>query len=238
MRIETNLGQFRDEVSGYSQETYPEAIALGMRDTALGARDAARSMTRGVFDLHTEYIPDGILSTPFKPNQMKAAEKAFRGYGDAEAAVFLRPGDATKSLDFLLAHQYGGEKMANGYVAIPLPDLKGYGYQTATGRTAKRWKPSSLLKEFNARGGRIGGNVKGTKLKGDSRRLPFIRRESNGSLNIVRRVSKTSSRLAYLYHLKEEVQIDKTWDFEGEVKSDVNKNYASHFMRAFKRKGL
>lgn len=228
--IELDLTQFERESNDFLKEQYPHAVAIGMRDTALGARDSVRERTKGIFKLHSDYIPNAILSTPYTSGQMKSAEKSFRSYGDIRGAVFLRRGTGKRSMQFMVPHEIGGKKSADGSVAIPAGDIENYSYRTGRGAVSKRWKPSTLLQEFNAQSGNIGGNISGNIITGKNKKIAFIKRSpKSGALQIVRRKTKDPKSLQYLYTFKRDVNIKATWDFKETVEISVTRNYRKHF---------
>ena len=226
---------FKASAADFMKKGFPEAAALGMRDTAQGARDAVRERTRGIFDLHTDYIPRGILSTPEKQGQLNRTANGFAKYGDMEGAVFLRPGTGKRALDFMLPHEVGGNKESDGSVAIPAQDIQNYKYRTSSGKTSARWKPARLLADFNANGGNVTGQRRGKNNSGNPT-APFVKKSrSSGTLQVVRRRTKKAKTLEVLYTFKRKAKIKPVWGFEQTVRTNVSRNYTRHFSKHLNR---
>lgn len=207
-------------------EDYPRAVAVAFKRIAREARNEVRQETRRDFKLHTDYIPNSILSTPHTPGQLKAGARSVVRFHDIESAVFLRPANtARRSLDFMVPHETGQAKTAHGgLVAVPAGDLDNYQTKTSRGATRKKWKPAQLLADYN----KLGGNVKGNKLRKGKRSgkgIAFIKKSKNGVALIVRRKNLKSNSLEVLYSLKKKARIKPVWGFEPTVDTTVRRTY-------------
>ena len=205
-------------------------MAKGMRLTTARAREAIRTRTRTYFNLHSEYIPKSIRSTPHTQTQIKATARGFKSYGDIQGAVYLRPGSGARSLSFLVPHETGDYKTADGMVAVPAMDLDNYQHKTSRGKTAKRWKPATLLKQFNQQQGKVGGNIRGTTQVRSGQKIAFLKKSpKSGLVQVVRRRTRKSKDLQYLYTLISAPKMPGNWGFERTVRRNVIQNYRSNF---------
>lgn len=165
-KITVDVSEFMISWNRISNEV-PMAVISGFAQTAERARDSVRDRTRQVFNLHSDYIPNAVLSIPSRKwknrkkrsgwmkgqRQYAAALKGLTGkYHDFQAAVFLR-GSASpkKSLDFMAVHEYGGMRPAvEGQLAIPRKGVTKKKYRTGLGRVKSIYLPAKMLARYNA----------------------------------------------------------------------------------------
>lgn len=216
---------------------WPKMLAHYIADMADDAEQAGELRTRQEFDLHSEYIPRGIKSTPSTPAQIKKVEKSLSKYYDGFGAVYLRgSSDPKRSLGFMVDHEVGFKRdpqsvwrSANGdkYIAQPAEGIKSKAYRTQTGRIKKRWRPSTLLEHFDRSGSRYEhGTTKTNKYpnRSNKARLPgkaFVIKGKSGRPVVARSISRGSKssggKLEILYTLHREARINPVWRFEDTV---------------------
>lgn len=221
---------------------WPKMLAAYIGDMAEDADDAATLRTRGEFDLHSEYIPRGIRSTPGTPAQLRKVENSLKRHYDGFGAVYLRgSADPKRSLGFMAHHEIGFKRDPESiwrsaqnkkYIANPGAGLRDKSFRTQTGKVRKRWKPATLLDRFEQSGSRYEhGTTKTNKYPG--RRNPgagtvpgkvfLIRGRNSGAPVVVRRVSRGGGeegkgKLETLYHLSDSAEIKGgVWRFEDTV---------------------
>jgi hypothetical protein len=231
VKIEVDTSKFLKRIEVISNTEIPGAVAKGFSELATDARDKVRERTRQEFDLHGNYITNGIKATPETSAQISAATNAFSKYGDLDASVYLRgSNDPKKSLSFMVNHETGDDKTAVGnMIAIPSTDLSGYNYRTSKGAVKAAWSPSKLLEVWNATD--KGKRRRGDKLIGTTTGAPFIINTSKGPM-IARKKGK---ELQFLYSLKPRAEIKKTWSFEDTVVEHVNAHGTSTIEKYVRR---
>lgn len=236
MEKNVDIKAFLYDLKKLRNELIPRAVVLGFRRTAKYGRDAAAERTKTVFNLHSEYIPRGIMFLPDKPRQVNAAIKGFSGrHKDFEASVFVRgANNVKKDLGFMVLHETGGYKKSHsGKLAVPAEDLKKYRYQTGKGATKKSWKPEQLLKYYNTHG----PVEKGSKQHGKSRKgkpKAFILKSKHGKgTMIARRVHHKSRKLEILYRFIDTADIDKRWDFVKTIHTQVLRHLGPEVRKRF-----
>ncbi len=238
--IELKTEDFLRDFNTLAMKDFPEGFAEGMRDTTRQARDMGRVRTELAFDLHTMYLTNLVQNLPESPSQMAAAEKAAQGYGDIRGAVYIRGGMGRNDTTYLKDHEDGGTRTPNegGSLAIPSADLDNYRTKTGTGRTNKRWKPSTLLEYYNTHGPNTAGNkLGGGRGKGRPRNgKPFIMQLKNGKAAIVRRRTSERNNLEFLYTFSKDAKIKPKWSFEETVRAAVEDNYVSSITNALNRR--
>jgi hypothetical protein len=241
-----DLTEFTAAAKRHLKRDWPKAVVNALSDVAMDARDEARDMTKGKFDLHSDWVPKGIMHTPNSSSQKAAAANALQKYGDFTAAVFLRGAtDPKKSLGFMAHHEYGEERDPVGkFIAIPLKGIKGKSFRASKGSVKKKWRPSELLKRFNETGSKfdgrttihhggrgLGHNRKGGKLPGNA----FIIGTKSGPM-IARRARKGKKRtLEFLYVLKTKARIKELWGFVGNVYDTVGAKASARLVKAVKQ---
>ena len=214
--IRLEVDEFRESWETWRNAKWPEAVARGFGALARMARDKMRDRTRQVFDLHTDYIPQAIRSTPDNSSQISAAARAFGKYGDLQASVYLRGGSGNKSMEFMLPHETGEDKVPQaGSLAIPSTDLEGYSFRTGRGATKRAWKPGKLLEIYNQTNH---GKERRMEKRAGSVGAAFVMQTNKGPM-VARRKGKD---LQFLYSFKERADIKPVWDFEDTIVQYVN----------------
>lgn len=229
------------------------AIIHGFAKTAERGRNNVRNRTRAVFKLHSDYIPNAVLSIPtynlrsskkmsgFDRGQLQfqAALKGLKGkHKNFQAAVFLRgSANPTKSLDFMVVHETGGTKESfKGKLAIPRYGVTRKKFRTSTGRVKKSYKPGILLKTWNKVRGQQSKKLKkkGVRLKPTA----FILESKFGGFVIARRRtrstwldSKNRAPLDILYKFSPSAKINKRWNFVQTVHTTVNRHVFKYVNR-------
>lgn len=202
-------------LSNLEQEQFPFAFAKALSETAKMAQKAVRQETRNRFNLHTEYIPRGIL--------VQFARKSdFVKFGFAHSAVFT----SDKITPFMAWHETGGTKRPRGrMLAVPGPDLSSMSesqWKTASGKVKSSFRPKKLLSKKTPK--------KGSRKMGGLTQRPFIiRSKGNKRALIVRRIGHGPRSLEVLYVFQPNVSIDRTWRFEPTVKKVVDRVFESQF---------
>lgn len=245
VNITLELQSFQTALALYFDKSYPEATARGFGEVARRARNAIRERTRQVYDLHSDFIPRGIWSTPDREVQIRAAARSFAKYGDLEAAVFLRPanGKEKNSLKFMIPHETGEAKTPKGKaLAIPAQGLEGYQSKTGSGATKKAYRPAQLLSGYNSGKSTLPAAVVADMINNPSshnpnnrKGQPFIIKSSKGVALLVRRKSGNRLPLDVLYSFKPRAQIRSDWEFETTVRTDVLQQYGRVMKRYVNR---
>ena len=238
--IDLDIEPFKRSLNVFKNYRYPLAVARMFKIVAARARDDVRIQTKRQFNLHSEYIPNSVLSTPFTPAQMRASARSVEKYHDINASVFLRPASRPdKSLEFMVPHEKGGRKTSQdgpGVIAVPASGIENYSFRTPRGKTAKRWSPAKLLEEYQRKGPNRKGHKIFSRKKGRSKPDPFLLKGKSGTLMLARRTSKARRPLEFLYSFKKSTSIRPTFHMEDTVHGSVQRNYkpiASRVLRKF-----
>jgi len=154
-----NLDRTTEALKKFTPEELAPRVARAFAMTASQGRDAgARELDRGLSVKSRNYILKyGVKGMPLRTNQIKAFEKAFTKYGDAEGHVYIRGANTVKkSLDFLMDHEDGSDRFPTrgGLLAVPTGTLKSLKYRTGTGKVYSRYKPENLLSDYNDNAGK------------------------------------------------------------------------------------
>lgn len=234
--VTVELAEFMKSIKKFNGDQYPMAIAKAFRRIANGGKEDVQNRTRSEYNLHSDFIPQGIKSTPYTNSQMKAGARSIEKYHDIEAAVYVRGANSPeKSLDFMVNHDTGEDKRAQGgMLAIPAGDLKNYAYKTSRGKVKKMYKPATLLKEYN----RVGPNKKGRQLQKKGKRgkgAAFIMTTKSGTKAIVRKLNPKQKSLQFLYFFKKDADIKATWQFEPTVLNTVSRTYQRDIAHYFNK---
>lgn len=234
-------GTIKDIQRLYGKE-WPRTLAGYIGDMAANAEHAAELQTRRKFDLHSEYVPRGIRSTPGTPAQLQKVAKSLEKYYDGFGAVYLRGSpDPKRSLSFMVHHEVGFKRKPHSVwrsandqrlIATPGEGLKNKSYRTQSGRIKERYKPGTLLKRFESSGSRY---EQGTTLtnKYPGRRGPgkarvpgkvfLIRGNNSGYPIAVRRITRGGGeegkgKLETLYAMHPDIEVKGgLWEFEDTV---------------------
>jgi hypothetical protein len=217
-----------EQLDKFALQQWPFALALALTRTAQMGQDAVQQKTRMQFGLHTQFVPRGVRT-------QAASKSDIRTFGLAEANVHT----AQRIADFMPVHELGGTRtpVAGGSgtdkgksIALPAYDLEDKKFRTATGKIAKRWKPSTLLKDYTKR-------TSGTKVvavsRGGRKGKPFIiRGRASGVPMIVRRRGKSQYPLELLYIFSRRATYKPVWDFAEEVERTVDAHFVDNLTRA------
>lgn len=242
VRIEVDTRDFNRGIKTYLDSTYPEAMARGFRALAQHARDAARQRTAEEYELHSDYIPRGILSTPNTDGQVQAAARSYARHHDLEAAVFLRPANNPRqSLAFMVNHETGDPKTPSNGGALAIPAaVENYSYRTSKGGAKKQYQAGTLLEGYTKRrlptsvlAGITADNGKGKGGKGE----PFVTKTNKGQGAIARRRKGGRLPLEILYVFKPRAQIKSDWGFEPTIRATVQARYQRDVGRFINRGG-
>lgn len=217
------------DIKRLAGKEWPMMLATYIAEMAADADEGLTLHTRNKFDLHSEYIPKGIRSTPSNPEQIKKVANSLAKYYDGFGAVYLRgSSDPKKSLSFMADHDRGMKRdpqnvwrSAHGkFIATPASGLKSKSFRTQSGKVKQRYKPSTLLERFSQSGSRYErGTTLTDKYPGrqsrNKARLPgkvfLIRGRNSGYPIAVRRISRGSGenkgQLETLYTLHNSADI-------------------------------
>jgi hypothetical protein len=221
-----------EQLDKFALQQWPFALALALTRTAQMAQDAVQQKTRMQFGLHTQFIPRGVRT-------QAASKSDIRTFGLAEANVHT----ASRIASFMPVHELGGSRtpVAGGKgndkgksIALPAYDLESKRFRTSTGKIAKRWKPSELLKNYNSRAGAgVGGQKVVRVSRGGRKGKPFIiRGRGSGVPMIVRRRGKSAYPLELLYIFSRRATYKPVWDFAEEVDRAVDAHFVDNLTRA------
>lgn len=231
INITVDSSDFTKALKKYFAKDYPLMIAQGFRSVAIVARDAARQRTAEKYKLHSNYIPSGILSTPFKDGQVDAAARSYAAKHDLIAAVFLRPsGDARKGLGFMVPHETGEPKTSSkgGSLIVPTYGIEQYSFRTSRGAVKTQYTAAQLLEGYTKQ--RMPSSVlamiiaQGSKRKG-KKGPAFITKTDRGVGAIAQRTGGARIPIQFLYVFKDHVKSDGQWGFETTIRNAVTKAY-------------
>jgi hypothetical protein len=196
------------DLKGIAKEQFPYAYASALTKTAGLCQIAVQIQTRKVFELHTEYIPRGIMVERAKKKDIQTMKMAF-------AAVFTS--DAITP--FMVMHETGGTKHPVGRaLALPGEGLRGYRFKTASGAVKTSWRPATLLHAY----------------KGGKKAKPFLLpARGNEPERIARRKGKNTYPIEILYVFRPKAEIKPEWEFEKTVREVAPKMFPMVFEEAF-----
>ncbi len=179
-----------------------------------------RSRIRSLYDLHTDWIPRGIRIDP-------ARKRDITSYGMAESRVY-----SSKAVTpFIGLHEHGGyrgPKRGRRAINIGGRDITSYSYKTTTGAIRKRWKPSTLLKDYK---GQTRGRKLGPQSGGNRNKAFIIRSGSAGNPLVVRRRGRRGVNLELMWMWIRRAKIKATLNAEGTVRKAVNRNFERLFRK-------
>ena len=222
-RVRVEMDDYIADAKKLLGSDWPKAVVHALELTAKRTEMMERANTRDRFKLHTQWIPQQIKAFPKTSGQRKKLERDFKQKHEGFAAV-----QTSNKIDWMSLHEDGGTQTPRGRaLALPGPGSKKYAYKTGTGKTRKRWQPSTLLKEYNTNPWVKGSKHPGSR--GTGKRLPFIIRGRGGTPLLVRRRSKASGPLDTLYVFKPHANIKATWHFEEKGYNFVRTNYQKYF---------
>lgn len=189
---------------------WPMMLATYISEMAADADDGLTLHTRNKFDLHSEYIPKGIRSTPSNPAQIKKVANSLAKYYDGFGAVYLRgSSDPKRSLSFMADHEGGMKRKAQDvwkgaggkFIAKPASGLRKLQFKNTRGGVKQRYKPGNIMQRFDSAGSYYNGVTTITR-KFPNRRGPnkatlpgkafLIRGKYSGWPVVVRRTTRGS----------------------------------------------
>lgn len=223
LKITSLTAETRRTLTAIEREQFPFALAKTLTETAEGAVQAVRMVTRRNFTLRSgEFIPKGVRKISAKKSDVKSV-------GIGKAVVFTQD----RISGFMPIHEEGGVRTASvgqgndkgKYLAQPGQALQKLAYRTGRGAVKKRYKPSTLLDDFQPR--RLPPATFARVMKGQGIRrrksMPFvIRGKKSGVPMIVRRVTNTPFPVEVLYVFSKRAKYKKQWRFEPTVKRYVD----------------
>lgn len=237
--VNVDITSFVKDAKNILDKHWPSAIANGVRLIAKHVHFTEQRHTSSVFSIRNKGLLKGIRYYPSTESQLEITKKMLKR-GSCEGAVFLRGShDPKRSLQFLADHQFGEtRKPKDRKIAAPIK-VKQFSYRTATGKTRKRWKPSTLLDRYRSSGSKFVGTTTQSKTRNKKGHLPsapfLIGRGKN--IFIVRRISKKDARnkkgkLQFLYVLLPSVKMRKKYNFIETAFSIVFAHGTKHMINA------
>ncbi len=214
VRVQMDYRATHRALKNVQKEQFPWAYTQALNKVAKLAQHAVRTQTRLEFDLHTEYIPRGVLVEFARKSDLKNFKSAY-------SAVFT----SRKITPFMAWHETGGIRRPRGRsMTLPGPNIHKYKFKTSTGKVRKPWKPVQLLNKGRA-------IAKGTHKKGRLTRAPFIiPRKGSKPAMVVRRVTRGARGLEVLYTFQPMAIIKPTWGF-AETVDRIAKRFFPQVMR-------
>lgn len=235
--ITIHVDEFKKDLEHLMKGRYPDVTARALGKVAKDARDAAREATKAKYNLHSNYIPNGIKSIPSTHPQYESAANSMRSHGDMSAAVFVR-GSMTpeRSLDFMVDHETGATRTPHGggkMIATPATGVKRLSYRTGKGRVKAKYKPAKLLADY----ARKGPNVKGSDIAQQTKNTEsnFFIMKRGDTVMIAKRNTLLRKPLGFYYFLNKSTRVKKSWGFEDTIRSTVRSTYRRTFERYFNR---
>jgi hypothetical protein len=202
-------------VKRIEKEQFPFGYALALTRMAQRGQELTRERTREHFQLHGNFIPNNI--------KIHGAQKSdILRYGYAESEVYTDP-----KIAFMTLHEEGGTKRPWFHKALALPSLAMKvvaGFRTATGKIAKRWKPSALLRQWNS-----GKRKKRGRKASTAEPKAFV---AKGKVMV--RLGPPRYPLQTLYQFEGTTKIKPLWNMEPIVRKAVDKEFDGIFKRSMK----
>lgn len=203
------------DLTEIQRNQYPFAYSSALTQTAKIAQYAVRQITRDKFNLHSEYIPRGIIITPARKSDVVKKHWAF-------SAVFT----SNAITPFMAWHEIGGVKRPkNKSLAIPSRTLQQrYKYRTKRGSTAARWRPERLLQGY------ISKYMPRRREKSKDGRSAFIMPKKGNFPSVIARTRKKSdNQLEILYIFTPFARIKAVWGFERTVRDTAERVFERVF---------
>lgn len=207
VKVDVSYRDTLRQLEGVRREQFPFAYAMALTETARMGQTAGRLRTQQAFELHTEYIPRGIMVK-------NASKRELVQSGYTQAEVFTSDGITP----FMALHETGGTKRAvKGRRAISVPgrDFPD-GAETVTGAVKTQWKPAVMLKRYNATKHGTGAKKK------RGRTDPFVLNTGRGAF-IVKRKGPKRTPLEFLYTFSKTATITAKWGLYETVKRTAKK---------------
>jgi len=240
--IRVDMRDFEKDLKHYLDDQHPHAVALGFRSLSIFARDAVRQRTGEKYKLKSDYIPKGILSTPYTDNQTDAAAKSYAKHHDLIAAVFLRPSSQPSGgLAFMVPHETGENKTpAKGQaIAVPSYGVEHYSFRTSRGGVKTAFKPKTLLEGYQKHhlpASQLAAMMADPKPTKKGRKgKPFTGQTKAGVGIIGRRKGNGRLPIEVLYVFKSYVRSDGDWGFEPTIRAEVQAKYVRTIGRYINR---
>ena len=203
-------------LSDLEKKQWPYALASTLTRVAQLSKIRVDEKTRREFDLRSKkFTLKGITIRPAKKSDVKL--------GKAESQVYTKP----RVTQYMAQHEPGALRrpIKSRTIAVPGKDLKKKNYRTSKGRVKKSYSPKELARQAGGYAWmyRFETSKGLSRTQRHNKRLkPFTIRTKTGDKAIVRRKSRKSRRLEYLWIFKKMVRIDPEWGFEKTVKKTVN----------------
>lgn len=215
--IQINVDKTIKALSNLERKQWPFALAKTLTNVAQLAKERVHVRTQRVFKLRNKkFILKGITIRPAKKTDVRM--------GKGEAEVYTKPSISR----FMTHHEKGALRrpIRSKVIASPAKDLKGKQFRTAKGRVKKTWSPKTLMKQAGSYAWmyKYERSVGLPQTQRHNKRLkPFIISTKTGAKAIVRRKTRKSRKLEYLWILKRVVRIDPDWKFEKTVRHVVDR---------------
>lgn len=218
IKIEVDARDAMRTLKGIEREQFPFAYAAALTETAKLAQIGVQQQTRRVFNLHSEYIPRGVLVQAAKKKDVTTMKMAWSMVYTSRAIT-----------PFMAWHETGGRKRPLGRaLTIPGEGIENYSFKAARGSVKKRWKPVTLLAGYQGR------NATGQQKRGRLSRKAFILPQKGGQpAMIARRIARGERGLEILYIFTPSAEIAATWGFERTVRTVANRVFVKVFEHKF-----
>jgi hypothetical protein len=210
VQVSVDYNESFKALKSLEKQQYPFAYAQTLTQVAYLGQLAVRTRMRWLYNLHTDYLPKGILVE-------KARKNDIIQYGVAQSIVF----SSDKSTPYIGLHETGGvKKPKSGRRVINMPSitLERKGYQTRSGSVKPGLRPSSLLKNYN--------RSHSPKKKNRKNPQPYIIPERGTQPAIVaRRRSASGVGVELLWLFIKTAKIKPTLKAAEAVSREVNQNF-------------
>ncbi len=211
----------RKGLTDIEKQHFPFAFALSLTRMAQRAQQLVQERTRKAFQLHGEWIPKSI--------KIEGAQKSdIVRYNIAQSRVYT-----DERIGFMTLQEEGGIKRPSTTKSLAMPSIAmklAQGFRTVTGKIAKKWKPATLLKKYNAMKQGSGPWNKGRHYK----RFKSRHKDPQAFVAKGKVMVRTSDKrypLQTLYGFKGTAQIKPIWDFVPTVERVVHAEFDSIFRR-------
>lgn len=214
-------------LSRLEREQLPYVLAQTVTQVTKRAQIAVRTRTSLEFNPKTDFIPRGIWIETAKKSVVVAT-------GQARGVIFTAP-----KIAFMDIHEPGGTRSPASKsgasdrgraLSLPGKALTKYATKTGTGAVRNRWKPVSLLEQFNKTKGSAAGVPRRQGKRGT--KTAFVTKSTTSGLRmIVRRRGKKPFPLEILYVFRPKAEYKGTWKFENTVRVVVDREFNTIFAR-------
>ena len=214
--IQVDISKTLRALTELEEKQWPFAMAKTLTSLAKLGNQSVRKVTKQKFNLRSErFTLKGITIRPAK----KADVKIGKGFSE----VYTKP----RVSQYMAHHEPGAQRtpIRSRTIAIPAKDLKKKQFRSAKGRVKKQNSPKNLIKQAGA----FSAMYKFERGRGfpqtqshNKRLKPFTIKTTSGATAIVRRKSRKTRKLEYLWIFKKMVTIDPGWGFNKTVKQTVD----------------